>query len=71
MPIIKTKRNYVAALDPLPQDRFVQTWLTGDERRLLMIQPIEKYREAVDWALSRADHMSWPIEVIPVENGPP
>jgi hypothetical protein len=67
MPIIKTKRNFVAAHDPLPEDCFVHVFLRGSEKRhLLSTDTIDHYREAVNWAVGIADAMDQPIEIVPV-----
>jgi hypothetical protein len=66
MSIIKTKRNFVCAYEPTEQDSFVEVWLTGDQRRLMLTQTIDHYQEAVDWAVSMADQMALPLEVVTV-----
>lgn len=72
MPVIHGNRNFVSAYEPLPEDRFVDTVLIGmdidgqPKRNRLLTQPIEKYQEAVDWAVSMADVMAAPIEVVPM-----
>jgi hypothetical protein len=67
MSVIKTKRNFVCAYEPMAQDRFVLTFLRGsEERHLLSTQPIEQYEDAVDWARCMADQMACPIEVVPI-----
>jgi len=65
--VIKTERNLVCAYDPLPEDRFVDTWLIGtEERHLLLTQPIERYGQAVAWAVGMADKMARHIDVVPI-----
>lgn len=67
MSVIKTKRNFVCALEPLPEDQYVETWLMGSEGQyLLLTQPIERYQEAVDWAVGMADKMAWHLELVPI-----
>lgn len=66
MAVIKTKRNFVCAYDPLEQDCFVETWMNGEQRYLLLTQTIDQYRSAVDWAVSMVGQMAWPIEVVPI-----
>jgi len=67
MAVLKGPRNYVCAYEPLPEDQYVETWLVGsEERHLLLTQPIERYREAVDWAVSVMDKFASPISVLPV-----
>ncbi len=68
MTIIKTKQNYVYAYDPMPEDVFVHTWLMGSEKRhLLSTQTIDRYQDAVAWAVGMADQMAHPIELVPVD----
>ena len=68
MAIIKTKRNYVCAYDPMPEDTFVCTWLMGSEQRHLMsTKTIDHYDSAVAWAVGMADKMAHPIEVVTVD----
>ncbi len=67
MSVVKTNRNYVCAYEPLPEDQYVETWLIGSEQRhLLLVEPIDRYREAVDWAVSVVDRFAAPITVLPV-----
>jgi hypothetical protein len=67
MSVIKTKRNFVCAYEPLPEDQYVETWLIGsEERHLLLTQPIDCYQEAVDWAVGMADKMALYIDVVPI-----
>lgn len=66
MAVIKTKRNFVAAYEPLEGDCFVEAWLTGENRHLLLTQTIDQYRAAVDWAVGMADQMAWPLEVVTI-----
>lgn len=67
MSVIKTERNFVLAYEPLPEDSFVHTFVIGsEERHLLLTQTIDKYQEAVDFAVSMADQMEMYIEVVPV-----
>lgn len=72
MAIIKTGRNVVYAYDPEPGDAFVEvTWHGPPEsggRHLVSFggrpQPIERYQEALDWAVSMADAMAYPLHVV-------
>jgi hypothetical protein len=66
MAVIKTKRNFVCAYEPTEQDSFVEVWLTGDQRRLMLTQTIDHYQKAVDWAVGMADQMALPLEVVTV-----
>lgn len=66
MSIIKGKRNFVCAYEPLEDDSFVQVFITGDKRRLLSTRTIDTYQEAVDWAVSMVDQMANPIEIVPI-----
>lgn len=67
MPVYPTKRNTVYALEPLPDDCFVQTYIDGpDGRRLLATQHITNYQAAVDWAVGMADQMARPIHIVPI-----
>lgn len=70
MSVIKTKRNFVCAYEPLAEDRFVDTWIGGEPHRYrLLTQPIHEYSDAVAFAVRMADQMAWPIEVIPITSG--
>lgn len=72
MAIIKTERNVVYAYDPQPGDAFVEvTWHGPPEEgsRYLRAfggrpQPVEQYQQAVDWAVSMADAMAYPLHVV-------
>ena len=55
MAVIRTKRNIVCALDPLPGDTFVQTLLgTPSGQRVLSTHPIADYDASVAWAVAMA-----------------
>ncbi|WP_166042139.1 hypothetical protein [Sphingosinicella sp. YJ22] len=70
MAVIATKRNFVCAYEPLPEDSFVETWVQGSERRyLLLTQPIARYDKAVAFAVNLADQMAQCLEVIPITAG--
>ncbi|MEJ2031663.1 MAG: hypothetical protein P8Y63_01175 [Deltaproteobacteria bacterium] len=62
MSIIRTKRNHVAALDPLPSDVAVVSRI-GTAR---VVQPIHEYEQAVREAVAIADHMQAHVDVVPV-----
>jgi hypothetical protein len=70
MAIIETERNRVYAYEPQPDDVFLRVgWgAPGDGRHLRTItlpyQPISSYRATVDWAVSIADQMAYPIHVV-------
>lgn len=72
MSVIHTKRNFVCAYEQLPEDSFVDTVLIGMDmkgnptRQRLLTQPIDQYQGAVDWAVSMADAMASPIEIVPM-----
>lgn len=73
MPVIKTNNNRVVADDPEPGDAFVKvTWFgpsqDGKHRKQFHTrpQPIEEYQAAVDWAVSMADQMAFPLYVLPL-----
>jgi hypothetical protein len=67
MSVLHTERNQVYAMDPLPDDSFVRTYLRAPEGlRLLTTQPIEQYKAAVDWAVGFADQMAMYIVVMPI-----
>lgn len=62
MSIIKTKRNLVAALEPMAGDVAVVTRVGTAE----VVRPIHEYRAAVHDAEMLADHMSLHVDVIPI-----
>lgn len=62
MSTIRTKRNHVAALEPVPTDVAVLTWI-GTVR---VLQPIHQYDHAVSAAAAHADHMRAHIDVVPI-----
>lgn len=72
MAIIKTERNFVYAYDPQPGDQYVEvTWHGPPEeggRHLIPFGgrplPIERYQAVVDWAVSMADAMAYPLHVV-------
>ena len=67
MAVIMTKRNMVCALEPLPDDSFVLTYLsTPEERWVLITRPIDGYQASVDWAVGMADQMACPISIVPM-----
>lgn len=63
MSVITTKRNHVAALEPLPTDVAVVSRI-GKAR---VVQPIQDYEHAVSEAVRLADHMQHHIDVVPVD----
>lgn len=63
MSIIKTKRNHVAAIEPLPTDIAVITRVGVVE----VVQPIQKYPAAVSEAKALADHMVLHVDVTPID----
>ncbi|UVO49246.1 hypothetical protein M0208_01450 [Sphingomonas sp. SUN019] len=76
MPVFKTGTNRVVADDPEPGDAFVQvTWFgpsqDGKHRKQFHTrpQPIEEYQAAIDWAVSMADQMAFPLYVVPLRAG--
>lgn len=73
MPVIKTKSNRVIAEEPEANDQFVRvTWHgpDADGRHLRPfdgpIEPIENYQAAIDWAVSMADDLRFPLYVLPM-----
>ncbi|AZQ66056.1 hypothetical protein EF888_02300 [Silicimonas algicola] len=67
MSVIHTKRNMVAAYEPLPEDLFVEVRIgTPSGRRVLLTKKIAEYETAVTWAREMADVMEHHIEVVPV-----
>lgn len=73
MAIIQTERNRVVAHDPQPGDVFVRASLLvpgatpGTQTpRHLRYQPITDYQSLVDWAVSMADKIAYPIHVLPL-----
>lgn len=74
MTIISTKQNTVYAYEPEEADTFVSvTWHGPPDEgsRFLRAfttrpQPIEEYQAAVDWAVSMADQMAYPLHVLPM-----
>lgn len=70
MAIIKTKRNYVSAYEPLDRDVAVEVLFipNGSNLRLrLAVAPIDQYQAMVDWAVSIADRFDLPIQVVPFD----
>lgn len=72
---IQTTRNVVITEQPEAEDVLVRVSLTvpGDEPgrltvRHLPYQPISDYQKAVDWAVSMADKMAYPIHVVPLSH---
>lgn len=63
MSIIKTKRNHVAAYEPLPGDVAVVTRLGTAQ----VVQSIQQYRAAVHEAVAIADHMQHHVDVVPID----
>ncbi|SIQ75445.1 hypothetical protein SAMN05880590_10715 [Rhizobium sp. RU35A] len=70
MTIIPTRRNTVYAYDPLPEDTRADVTLVGKDmngkpvRHLLLTQTIDKYQDAIRWAVEMADFMEGPIEIV-------
>lgn len=63
----------VVAYEPEPADRYVQIVWHGppeDGRHLRAFEgppwPIDQYRASVDWAVSMADFMRYPLYVVPL-----
>jgi hypothetical protein len=75
MSIIYTKRNMDIAYEPQPDDVLVDVSLPAparDGKHLRPLQlpyePIANYDAAVDWAVSIADQMAYPIHVLPLNH---
>jgi hypothetical protein len=75
MPIIYAKRNMVIAYEPQPDDVLVDVSLlapAGDGKHLRPLQlpyePIINYDAVVEWAVSIADQMAYPIHVLPLNH---
>jgi hypothetical protein len=67
MSIIKTDRNTVYALELLPEDCFVQTYLgTPEGRQLLTTCHVGDYSRAVADAVRMADRMDYPVTLVPI-----
>jgi hypothetical protein len=64
MAVYHTKRNMVAAYEPEPQDRWVKTVIGT---RCLLVQHIDQYQQAVDWAVSMADQFDPPLHILPFD----
>jgi hypothetical protein len=64
MAVIHTKRNLVLAYEPLDRDLWVKT-LIGN--RQLLMQTIDQYQAAVDWAVSMADQFDDLLTVLPID----
>lgn len=70
MAIIKTKRNWVSAYEPLDRDVAVEVLFipNGSNLRLrLAVAPIDQYQAVVHWAVSIADRFELPIQVVPFD----
>lgn len=70
MPMIQTQRNYVMVGRATPDDAYVATYIMpmNSGRYLLTTEPIENFEFAIRWALSMADFMANPIEVVPIKS---
>ena len=75
MPVIKTKRSKVVADDPEPGDVVIQVaWraptVDGKHQRYIRLpwQPISEYNETLDWAISMADQLTYPIYILPLSH---
>lgn len=73
MPVYKTANNKVVADEPEADDLFVQVVWHGphkDGRHLVgfegPIEPIGEYQRTIDWAVSMAESMRFPLYVIPL-----
>ena len=73
MSVIRTNTNIVCAYEPEPDDLFVRVVWHGpaeDGRHLRAFEgplwPIEEYQSTVDWAVSMADYMRFPMHVVPL-----
>lgn len=73
MTVIRTKTNWVIAHEPEPGDRYVHVvWFGPSEgARYQPVfqgppQPLDSFDESVEWALSMADFMRFPIYVTPL-----
>lgn len=67
MAVIKTQRNMVAAYEPLPEDRFVLTYVLGQKYRFVQsARPINQYLAQVSWAVEMADKLERVVNVVPI-----
>lgn len=72
MPVVTTKQNRVVAYEAGENDVFVKVVWHGpgeDGRHLRQfdgpLRPIKCYQEVLDWAVSMADQMRFPLYVVP------
>lgn len=73
MPVITTEQNRVLAYEPGPDDLFVKVVWHGpgeDGGQYLKTfegphWPIAEYERTVEWAVSMADQMRFPLHVVP------
>ena len=75
MPVIKTKRSKVVADDLEAGDVVIQVaWraptVDGEHQRYIELpwQPISEYNETLDWAISMADQLPYPIYILPLSH---
>lgn len=61
--IIRTKRNHVAALEPLPGDSIVMTRIGTAQ----VFQPITEYDSAVRESVRLADRLEAHVDVVPMD----
>ncbi len=74
MTVIQTKTNHVCAYEALPAHTHVHVvWHGPPEEGSNYLRPfggmpvpITQYQETVDWAVSMADAMAYPLHVLPV-----
>ncbi|UUR08236.1 hypothetical protein [Sphingomonas glaciei] len=73
MPVYKTANNKVVADEPEADDLFVQVVWHGpheDGRHMVgfegPIEPIAEYQRTIEWAVSMAEYMRFPLYVVPL-----
>lgn len=73
MSVVRTKQNLVCAYEAGPDDLFVQVVWHGpanDGRHMRAFEgppcPMAEYQATLDWAVSIADQMVFPLHVVPL-----
>ena len=73
MPVYKTGNNKVVADEPEADDLFVHVVWHGpnqDGRHMVAfegpLEPISEYQRTIDWAVSMAPYMRYPLYVVPL-----
>jgi hypothetical protein len=58
--------NFLAAYEPLPEDKYFVVVIRSDEARYEWTRPIEKYQSTIKWARKLVELLTCPIDLLTI-----